>query len=56
VRCYLDTHPPTETLPQIANRLGVPVSRLLAILRITVDLASPLEAGHAPMVVPAQWR
>lgn len=55
VRTYLDGgQVDGDTLPAISRRLGVPVSRLLGVMRMLFD--PQLEERPSVLVVPARWR
>jgi hypothetical protein len=54
VRWYLDGGSQTITLTELAGNTGVPVTELLAMMRLLFDPF--LEEKAAPMVVPQRYR
>lgn len=52
VREYLSSWPPPARLPVLAERHGIPLRRLLEVLRV---YWGP-ELDAAPLVMPERWR
>ena len=52
VRAYLDGGQVAgDTLPAVAERVGVPLVRLLAVMRLLFDIEE-----RPGLIVPRQWR